>query len=353
MKKLNQFISAGFLAITLFACKPNVNNDVNISNYKNGIFVVNEGQFPNGLSALSYIDKTKKTVVSDEYKAKTNKSLGLLAQSVNKFGNKIYICVTNSNVVEVVSSDKFVAQQSIQALKPRYIHQINAKKAYISEWGNTSAESAIRVIDIDNSTTLKTIPVDPGAEEIVVYGNRAYVTCNGGFGSNNTIAIIDITTDALIAKIPVGPNPDGIVLDKENNIWILCTPQYDANFNKINDGKLVRLNTFNNTFDKSFTFVNQFGGASNLKINASGDMLYYNYDGGLYKVATSTPSIVPQIVRYGNYYGIGIDPSNNSVYVSDAKNFSAKGQVHRLGDDGSIIETYDVDVVPSEMHFID
>jgi hypothetical protein len=340
--------SIALLAILVLqqSCKP-TDDIVPASQFSNGIYVINEGTFPNGDGALTFKNFNDNTVTEDLYKQKTGVSLGLLPQSVSVIDDKVNICVTNSNKFYRANTSDFTTYPGVSISSPRYALNINASKIYISDWGNglSTATAGVNVFS-KSGIVEKRIATDPGAEEMVANGNRVYVTCNGGFGKNKTINVIDTDRDSVVAKIAVGPNPDGIVKDINNNLWILCTGEYDANFNLINPGKLVKYTTLTNTVTDAFIFNSPFSTPANLKINPSGNTLFMNFDGKIHKMDITTSA--PQVFAKGYYYGLAVD-NNGDVYASDPKDYVSKGQVKRFSNDGVLRDSFATSIVPSEI----
>jgi hypothetical protein len=329
------------------ACQPK--EPVTIPQFDNGIFVINEGTFPNGEGALSFYDRNTNKVTIDLYKVKTGVSLGLLPQSVNVIDEQITMCVTNSNVLLRASTGNFSQSPKINLLSPRYTVNTSTQKLYVSCWGNAAnnTPAGVSIVDKFSQQAIGYIETDPGAEEMVKLGDRVFVTCNGGFGNNNTINIIDINTETVVNKLVVGPNPDGMVKDAENNIWILCSGQYDASFNLVAPGKLVRYNTANNTLDKSFIFP-ATAQPANLKINPAGDMLYCNFAGKIHTINPKAASPAPTAFANGYFYGLAVD-ANGDVFASDPKDYVSAGYVKRFSNDGVLRDSFQVATVPSEI----
>lgn len=342
-------IAIALLAVIVLqqSCKPK--NDIPTpALYNNGIYVINEGTFPNGEGALTFKNFNDNTVTEDLYKSKSGVSAGLLPQSVNVFDNIISICVANSNKVVRNSTTDFLASPTISVSNPRYTMNLNSATYLVTDWGSGTLGSTAGVNFFDKSTNLltKRVPVDAGAEEMVQLGNRLFVTCNGGFGKNNTVNIIDLTTKEVIAKMPVGPNPDGIVKDANSNIWILSSGQYDASFNLIAQSNLCRYNALTNVLDTVYTFHSTYATATNLKINPAGNTLFLNYDGNIHQMNITANA--PSVFAKGYYYGLAID-NNGDVYASDPKDYVSKGQVKRFTADGILRDSFATAIVPSEI----
>ncbi len=88
-----------------------------------------------------------------------------------------------------------------------------------------------------------------------------------------------------------------------------------------------------------------------MSINNSGNTLFYLLGGSVFSqsVNSMTPSTTPIIS--GFFYGLGIDPVENLIYASDAGDFASDGQVMRFNSDGTLIDTFQVGVIPGDFFF--
>jgi hypothetical protein len=349
MKK-NLLLAA--LSTLLFgqACKNNKSDTIE-SQFTNGVFVINEGQYLNGNGSISYYDNANKSVIKDAFYNFNKFTLGNVVQSMEVGTAQNYIVVNNSNNVTVVDATDFQYQNTITGLKlPRYFKKIDNQKAYITQWGDSTG--AIKVYDLNTKIITKTIWLAKGAENMTLLGNRMYVTCNGGLGNEDKLAVVDIDKDSLLALLPVGPNPNGIAVDANNYIWILCSGQYDTSYTFLkNPGKLIRINTFTNAIDRTINFPSIYSQPLNMQMNAAKDMLYFNYDGHVMAKSTNDVTIGNAIInRY--FYGLGVDPKTNIIYAADAKDNSSNGQVIRYTPAGIAIDSFGVGILPNGFVFV-
>jgi hypothetical protein len=355
MNKISTSIQLLALAIAITAlhsCKPDPKVSTQ-NDFGNGAFVVEQGQYLNGTGTISYINKNNSEITKDVFSKKNNGALGNILQSMNIINGTAYLVVNNANKIVACNANNMAFKSTITGVKqPRYIKQINDQKAYISEWGDSTADGAIRVMDLETMVINKRIRVGNGAEQIAVFGNRAYVTCNGGFGNSDSIAIINIEYDTLIGKIAIGANPESMVQDADNNIWILCKGQWNSTYSALaKTGSIVRYNTFSNTIDRNIPFASTMAQPTSLCINGAKNKMYYSYNGGCWFLNTNETVLHPWPVIYGNFYGINIDPKSDVIYTLDAKDYSSNGLLRRYNTTGTIIDSFGVGILPSEVYF--
>ena len=62
--------------------------------------------------------------------------------------------------------------------------------------------------------------------------------------------------------------------------------------------------------------------------------------------------VSPVIAQKENlFYGLGIDPVNSDIYISDAVDYMQKGIVFHYKSDGTKIDSFKTDIIPSYFKF--
>ncbi len=320
--------------------------------YKSGIFVINEGNFNWGNASVSFIDKKTDSVFSDIYrKMNNNVSLGDVAQEMKINGTSGYIVINNSNKIEVVNLDNFKSIKTINGLNsPRSIEFINAKKGYV-----TNLLGEISVVDLNSMTVTKSIPTANWTEKMIMYNKYMYVSAVGKFSDPNSerhakILVIDTERDMIIDSIKSGKEPLGMVIDRKQKVWVLCT----GGFDNFEPPSLLRINPELRTVEKSFSFPGVSETPSRLCINGTGDTLYF-LKNGIYKMPVSALEVpsAPFIPSDGRlFYGLDIDPSSGNIYATDAVDYVQDGWVFRFNQkNGALIENYKAGRIPASFCF--
>ena len=322
--------------------------------YDNGVFVTNEGPYGNGTGTISFYSRNNSGVSNDIFQTKNSYPLGNLVQSMEIFNGKGYIVVNNAGKVEVVDGSTFVSSGSITGLtNPRFFLGIDNSKGYVSEWGAGGITGSIKVIDLNTKAVTSTINTGKGAEGMVKVGNNVYVACSGGYDNDSVVTVIDATTNAVVTSITVGANPKSIKVDASGKIWVLCSGQY-APFpatNLVKTGQLVRIDASTNTVDLTLPFASISAQPLNLVINNSKTLLYYSYDGKVYSQLSTATVLNTTAIINRNFYGFGIDPTNDYFYASDAGNFSSNGKVIRYNTSGVAVDSFTVGIIPGYFCF--
>lgn len=356
MKTKQLFVSTLVLAIAFAGCKkddPETPTPTPVgTTYDNGVFIINEGPYGSGTGTVSFYSRSGSTVSTDIFQTKNSYPLGNVVQSMEIYNGKGYIVVNNASKVEIVDASTFASSGVISGLaNPRYFLGIDNNKAYVSEWGTTGS-GAVKVVDLTTKAVTTTITTGKGAEAMVKVGNSVYVTCSGGYDNDSVVTVIDATTDAVITSINVGANPKNIKVDANGKIWVLCSGQWNFNFTTlIKPGKLVRIDAATNTVDLSLPFASTTSQPFSLVINNAKTTLFYTYNGKIYSQLYTALNLNPSATINRNFYGLGIDPSNDYFYASDAGDFSSNGKVVRYTTAGIAVDSFNVGVIPGNFCF--
>ncbi len=316
-----------------------------------GVYVIDEGNFNWGNSSVTYIDLTDSVVSKNVFKSVNDKDLGDVAEGMKIFNGKGFIVVNNSNKIEVVSLPSFKSFTSITGFNsPRAIEFIDSSKAYV-----TNLYKDISIVDLKSLTITKTISVPNWTEGMVKFKHYVFVSCVGAYSLPNSqrrakLIVIDSDLDKIVDSIASGKEPLEIVLDKREKIWVLCSGGYD----QYEAPTLIRINPDLMIAEKIFTFPSINDAPSRLCINSLGDTLYFLKD-GIFQMPVTSSAIpgTPFIPSNGHlFYGLGIDPVNGNIFVTDAVDFTQNGWVYRYNQlTGALLNSYAAERIPTSFCF--
>ena len=319
--KLYYIIVILFLVCSCVKDKPQepIKASINV-NSGNTVLVINEGLFNSGHGSVSLYDPNSNAVVEDYYYQQNSSYLGNVVQSITNYNNNYYIVNNNSTSITVANTSDFVKKATISGFNsPRYLLPITYNKAYVSDLYSNS----IQIVDLNSNTITGSIPCHGWTEKMALIYNKAFVTNY----YTDYCYVVNTITDVITDSINVGKGGASIEIDNNSKIWVLTNGDVSNN----QAGKLVRIDPVSLQIELNLTF-GLSDSPHNLCINKTRDTLFY-LNKGICKFPTSSNQLTSAYIKPGfTYYGIGVNPNNYSIYVSDALGFTQK----------STIEIYDI-----------
>ncbi len=307
-----------------------------------GVFIVNEGNYMQGNAELGFINEGLKQRLDNVFQSANNRNLGDVFQSMNIINDQAYLVINNSGKIEIINPKTFKSIGTITGLRtPRYITKISNSKAYVSDLYDNN----IFVIDLQSKQIIKKIPVKGWTEEMLSLNGYTYVTNV----RSNKIMVIDEFTDEIIDSIITPFAPKNILKDGNNHIWILC-----GDVNAIdNKHFIIQLDTLNKKIAKKLLINTPNTAVNRLRINKDGNMLFWINEGVFKMNINDTLLPVNPIINKENrlFYGLGIDPKYNEIYVSDTKDFNANSDVYRYDFNGKLLGKFISGKITGDFYF--
>lgn len=334
------------------SCEKDDETDAPVVVTDNRIFIVNEGPFQNGSGSLSVFYRNNEELYNNVFESVNGFAPGNLVQSVSVHEDKVYIVVNNAGKIEVAGINDLVSTGSIEGINnPRYFLGIDMGKAYVSSWDNK-----VYVLDLTTNTVVSEIPTATGPEKMMKVGDEVWVLNQGGFSYDSTITIINSLNDAVLENVVVGHKPSGIVTDRDGMVWVMCSGNGWNGFPGSDDteGKLVCLDPDDHSIVKTLVFPATDMHPEKLAIDHSGDVMFYNYPGGLLSqdVGEATLQMDTVYTSTTMFYALGYDPVSKYVFVSDPLDYTQRGKVYRIDPtSGELRGAFEAGVIPGEFYF--
>ncbi|MES2130984.1 MAG: hypothetical protein V4506_01475 [Bacteroidota bacterium] len=311
-------------------------------NPDNRVLVINEGGFGYNNADISIYDALSGTVIENYYRQQNNNGImGDVCQSITKFNNHYYVVMNNSGKIIVANTSDLVKTATISGFNsPRYILPVTYSKAYVSDLYANS----IQIADLNSNTIAGTIPCMSGTEEMVLIYNKAFVTN----GNSTYCYVINTVSNAITDSISIGKGGTSIVIDKNSKVWILTHGSTSNN----QTGKLIRIDPVNLQIELNLSF-NQADSPGSLRINKTRDTLYYLNKGiNRFTILDSQLPSAP-LINQGSkiYYGLGINPKDYTIYVSDAIDYVQKSKIEIYKPDGSFKASFNAGIISNGFMF--
>jgi DNA-binding beta-propeller fold protein YncE len=183
------------------------------TDYRKGMWIINEGQFLGGNASITWITYDGATRKTDVFTEINGRPLGDIAQSITVIGSRAYVVVNNSGKIEVLNTSTMASSGTITGFtSPRYIQEVSPGKAYVTDLfgGNIS------IVDLETKSITGSIPASGWTEQMVVKNNEVFV----GLGDTNFVYVINATTNVITDTIPVTEGVSGMTLDGAGNLWV-------------------------------------------------------------------------------------------------------------------------------------
>ena len=103
------------------------------------------------------------------------------------------------------------------------------------------------------------------------------------------------------------------------------------------------LNPVTKSISKAISFA--INNPSALTINATKDTIYYLKE-DVFKIPITAENTGTAFIKAGarKWYGLGVDPVNNQVFVSDAVDYVQKGKVYVFSSSGTELAKFDAGI---------
>jgi YVTN family beta-propeller protein len=340
---MKRIFGLSLLLIMIFSCKKDPT--YNEKNYElgGGVFILNEGNFTHGDGSLSFYSYDSTKIYNDIFYSVNGRKLGDVPYSMLINDDKAFIVVNNSNKIEIIDPVTILSKGTITGLKsPRYIVPVSATKAYVSSLYSDS----ITIVDLASNSITGYINIRRTSEAILAGNNKAFVTSWAG---GHEVMVIDLLTNKVVDSVQVGKEPESMVVDRNLNLWVLCSGTYAGD----DFAKLDKIDFSTNKIIKEYTFPDVQAAPTCLKIDALGQTLYY-LDGGVRAMNINDTSLpASPIIPSGssNLYKIAINPSNGEIFVTDVLDYSSRGYVNIYKKDGTFERKEQADIIPGAMYF--
>jgi DNA-binding beta-propeller fold protein YncE len=305
------------------------------------IIVVNEGNFGWSNADLTLYNPDDKSIYNGLFKNANGFKAGDVLQSLYSCNNHFYLILNNSGKIEVIDTQTFKSIASIAGLRsPRYMVKVSATKAYVSDL----YDNQLAVIDLNTNQIVDHIECRGWTEELLIHQGMVYVTNE----KTEYIYLINPSVNEVVDSIKVSLGSNSLQVDKNGYLWVACLGDSIKNV----DGGIYQIDLSARKSIQEFHGAANKMHASDLRINTQGDTLYY-IDQHVWQLPVLKP--LPKLYFYksgSNFYGLGVSPHTNKVYVTNVPNYTANGTVYGISRQGlSFADSFQAGLIPSGFHF--
>ena len=302
----------------------------------NGVLIANEGNFQWGNATVSFYDSENDTILEKVFQGVNQRPLGDVLQSINIQGDKVYLVLNNSGTIEVVDKNSFELETTISGfISPRYIQIVSSGKAYVTDL----YADKIAIVDLNAMSITGYIDCLGWSEEMVQIDDLVYVANL----EVNTIYIINHESDEIIDAFQLDFTINSLKKDNQNRLWICGIDQ--------GLGRVICMDASTKTELYSYTFEGE--NPTDLFVTEQGHEVYF-LSNGVWHINEFTDEIItsPIIPSEGRlFYGLSVN--ENIIYIADAINYVQKGTVWLYDLQTTLLDEWEVGIIPSEFDFID
>lgn len=331
------FFSLFFLCLVVITACNDDKKPPDLPSGFTGAFVLNEGNFGSGNSSLSFFKSELDSVFNGVFKTTNGQNLGNAAGQMTIAGDRLFVVVSGSDRIEVLSVEDFASLASIDGFrKPRHIEIVDADRAYVTN----SADSSLDILDLESYGILGTLKLSTNPEGVRAFGGHAFV-CGGGLGSGNVVWVIDLAADTLVHTITTLYQPLTLGVDHtDGELYICCAGRFEP----AAAGGVVIVDA--TTFAVTDTLSDLTGmNPVSISIVDTLGVLVRDYGGDVVVFETLGNSVVSTFS--GNFEAVG--SGLNRFFLLDQGDFIGRGSVTVLtvlGPDSTVEKTYKVGVNP-------
>lgn len=333
-----------FFLVLVFSCKKQELISTNTpSTFAAGDFILNEGTFNFGNASLDFYDFKKDSLYENVFETINHKKLGDVAQSVLINKKHILIVVNNSNKIEVLDRNTLKIVKTIEGLgSPRYAHWIDSSRVLVTELYNKK----IHIVHIEKGIIEKSFDSYGWTERMMEKDNKIWIQvlkhpseANGEYG----FMIFDKTSQNMITT-KLTDEPISFVLS-DSHLWYLA---------KRKDGTYYLGGNHLTTFDV-ITNPIDLGSQAPSSLQIDNQDLYFLQGKKLWKADISLPNATLTMTMHidlpnsSNLYSMSIHAGNQKIFITDAKDYVSKGDVHIYSLDGNLIKKIQAGIIPNQV----
>lgn len=328
-----------------------------------GFYLLNEGQSGQNNASLDYYNYATGTYSQNKFgTVNSNASIGDIGNDIEIYGNKLYVVVNGSNMVQVLDATTCKQIKKISIPNCRNITFYKGK-AYVSSyagtlnWNNSNNRLGyVARVDTAELSVSDTCNVGYQPEQMAIYGGKLYVANSGGFMPtyDNRVSVINLNTFKKEKDITVNVNLNKMLISKENELFVSTNGDYYYNTSKLyvinptTDAVTDSINVSVSGMSKSGDSIYVYG-AEFSYLTYKTTISYHIINSKTHAIVSS--NIITDGTSISSPYMIKVNPVTKEIFIADAGNYSSPGKIYCFNSKGVLKWSHEAGVAPAHMVF--
>ncbi|MFN5355770.1 MAG: YncE family protein [Bacteroidota bacterium] len=319
-----------------------------------GVFCINEGAFLASNGGVTFWPSDGSAGVVDLFSTANGFPAGDVLQSMRIHNGRAYLCVNNSQKIEVVSMADFKRLGTISGIAgPRYFLGLNDSLGVVSDW----VSNQVYLIHLNSFAPIDSLACGTGPDQMALVNNLLFVCNSGGFGEDSSITIINTNSFSVQATIQTPVNPASIKTTTNGDLLVLCKGSLGDDFTPSPDdpgGAILRINPTSLSVTDSIQY-NWDQHPLQLQLSQDNTTAYFlmgtgAYTGKIVKQSATDFNQAHQELSNREFYSLGLETDGTRLYAGKAS-FSANTHTLRYTTQGSIIDSLPCGIAPNGFVF--
>lgn len=327
------------------------------------VVVINEGLPASGTGSVSLYDPLDKSIDNNVFFKANTYPPGNGLYSIYTDGDRSFLVVAGTGEILMVNTASMEVQKRFVGLgAPHRMLKISENKFYVTDW----QENGVWILNVKSGSLIKSVLTGLAPESLVSFGNLVFVTNSGGAFADSTVSVIHAVEDTLMAQLPVGHNPNSLLIDDEDQLWVLCSGIEDIQtpFNST-PGVLVKYDLSKDSLefyladslalDTFWVFQDNQLKPQDIVKGESNNIFYfldYYKEANLMKFNRDVGMLPTGPFIAGSFNALGFDPIELEIYLSDPGDETSPGTLYRFGVGGGQIDARETGIKPVDIGFL-
>ncbi len=374
-KNIIKLSLVGIVALSLTACKDepdHVWTPTDVVSTSDGLFVVGSGSNYSGIDGdLTYYDYASKKETLKAFQGVNGKSLGANPNAGITYGSKVYLTVTEENVIEVLDKNtlKEIRQikttdqlGSTQGLKPRQLFAMNGHVYYTTYGGENGSVAEIDTTAFKMTRSWMVGSYPEGITGSTANGGVLFVANSNYAAGNGTLSWIDLssiansTNSGVTTKAVKGIENPTQVFISQGQYYVVDLGHYESAAPYAQSGNgLKKVVTSNSEYTSETVAPATMAALVNnafYTVNApygAGEVSYNKYVGGQLTPISG--------ISVDSPCAMNVDPISKHIFVASYSmsggypSYTSNGYVREFTEDGNPVAQFECGVSASCIFF--